>query len=1336
MMKRYFLSILIQISIMGVIGGEGKNSGEPRYRGRFAPDADYVLSGQLHRDLPKLPPVPFRLDASGFAQERLSKVPPPGVHPRVVLSPEDLDHIRKVYQMGEKAPVVFRITIKDMRYKARHAKPYRADYTGAPWGGINPVTCRLILAHLDNDEQAGREAVKLVMEHARFLEPMIDIINTHPGARAWKDHFYYFSRTGLRVGGIPYVEAYQQGGRRRIEELARKGVEFIVYDNQYAYTSLGMEYDYGYRFMTEEERAYVRRIIAKSTAGKYTTGMELPGHMFINNHMSMGAEFLTLVLSIEGEEGYDPRILKAYTPRLIDKMTYDISPGGVLFENVKGFIPIYPIWAAARRSQQNLLRHTHLLAMMRAKVQNTQNLYSRFIARGRPRPGWRLPKVGEGAREERFWTVGTGSGPGGDASFFWTWLLRYFYPHDKLIDYAYQVTMTTQNYDCFDGNLKGKEREGRNYGGKIHYNMRSMSDLMLLTSSRDQGVLIQNPAKLPPAVTSLPLAWQDLYRGLGVARSSWDKDAVFIHYECRSDTYHGGHETPEYGDFTLSSHGILWSPYTGAYMDCYFRNMVLIDGLAGIYPHAAAKMVAVKNNDAGATFISDATFGYNWGMCGGIWELDHPCLDTPFLSFNKYSGYSASRLTEISPHPVMRQFYEGFAGLDWGPWHGENRGPVRLKQWNQVDHVFRTLHLARGKHPYILICDDVRKDDQVHQYDWCLNLTGEAVLVNADSRTRNRHLAKDTRDAIGTDLLLTIGDVSQKRELRPVFGSAVTHIVPKPKPGDPMLLVRVLWRNTNFPYPLPSFEEAWKFKRIKIPALAVEPEFRVLIYPHRYGDPLPLTRWNEDRTELVVRLGDQIDVYTFGKTKHGRTVFVRERNNKVVCASEEVPAPPRLRLAREWTRDGNFPNRPRQVLFHDQTVVEFDAAPVGYTIHYTLDGSMPTKDSPVYTKPIVLNRSAVVTARTRAHYWPFDKRSMSEPLVVHFVRQQPLRAVSLPAGHVKGLACRVYEERQWLYNEKGIFTGKKVMLPELDECQPIARFLVHGFEVPQVSPRAPVKEARAAFYRYQGFLTVPATGTYGFRVDSCGPVRLTIGDRRVLNVVLPYGLSQKKRCGETVLAAGSHPFELIVCDPVFWKGDLEAPYRIKVEIMRPEGERYERLPEEWLAVLPGELKPQPQPLPLVIAPIAAEKLPVLKQGLACYAYDHVDRVPQDFRIPFTGLEPNLLEVSLDEKPYQIKHVRLPEPNPYLGRLVLYRGYLKIELPGDYIFELDPQGANRLQIGGQVVAANRLVNCTRPVTVRLGHGYYPVTLTIAKGEGTVRLRRSGTQEAIPIPMGAW
>lgn len=47
-----------------------------KHRGKFTPHAQHVLSGQLARDLPPLPEVPFRLMGAedGFRAERISEV--------------------------------------------------------------------------------------------------------------------------------------------------------------------------------------------------------------------------------------------------------------------------------------------------------------------------------------------------------------------------------------------------------------------------------------------------------------------------------------------------------------------------------------------------------------------------------------------------------------------------------------------------------------------------------------------------------------------------------------------------------------------------------------------------------------------------------------------------------------------------------------------------------------------------------------------------------------------------------------------------------------------------------------------------------------------------------------------------------------------------------------------------------------------------------------------------------------------------------------------------------------------------------------------------------------
>ncbi|MCP4644358.1 MAG: hypothetical protein GY851_28200, partial [bacterium] len=200
-------------------------------------------------------------------------------------------------------------------------------------------------------------------------------------------------------------------------------------------------------------------------------------------------------------------------------------------------------------------------------------------------------------------------------------------------------------------------------------------------------------------------------------------------------------------------HGVLWSPYSGPYMDCYFRNMVLIDGRAGVYQPVAGRMVGVYDSPAATTFVSDATDAYNWRKIEKLFELDHAMLGSAsiFAEWEKDNPFKLDRNTEMPFHPHMREFYEGFAHLDWGPWHGETRGPERYQWWNTVRRVYRTMHVARGKAPYVLIVDDVQEDDKPHQYDWCFNLTGDAVLYKANSKAKNRHLTILTGDAIGTD---------------------------------------------------------------------------------------------------------------------------------------------------------------------------------------------------------------------------------------------------------------------------------------------------------------------------------------------------------------------------------------------------------------------------------------------------------------------------------------------------------------------------------------------------------------------------------------------------------
>ncbi|MGN6507138.1 MAG: hypothetical protein ACTHM6_16405, partial [Tepidisphaeraceae bacterium] len=55
--------------------------------------ADDVLNGKY--PFPPSPAVEWHADETYFAKDRMSAVPPPGVHPRVLISPSDLPGLRK-----------------------------------------------------------------------------------------------------------------------------------------------------------------------------------------------------------------------------------------------------------------------------------------------------------------------------------------------------------------------------------------------------------------------------------------------------------------------------------------------------------------------------------------------------------------------------------------------------------------------------------------------------------------------------------------------------------------------------------------------------------------------------------------------------------------------------------------------------------------------------------------------------------------------------------------------------------------------------------------------------------------------------------------------------------------------------------------------------------------------------------------------------------------------------------------------------------------------------------------------------------------------------------------
>lgn len=182
-------------------------------------------------------------------------------------------------------------------------------------------------------------------------------------------------------------------------------------------------------------------------------------------------------------------------------------------------------------------------------------------------------------------------------------------------------------------------------------------------------------------------------------------------------------------------------------------------------------------------------------------------------------------------------------------------------------------------------------------------------------------------------------------------------------------------------------------------------------------------------------------------------------------------------------------------------------------IHYTLDGSVPTADSPRYERPFVVDRSVDLAARAfhagepgvvvaRKRLRGYTPETLREPIHT-FVPPAPGWRVHVHAGEIAGL-----DELR----DRRADSERVVPLVDL------------GARVPD----------RAGALVFEGLVDVREAGLYTFFLVSDGPGRLTLGEEVVA--------SHERRSGTIGLKPGWHPVRLEVLHGAA-AGELELAWR-------------------------------------------------------------------------------------------------------------------------------------------------------------------------------------------------
>jgi len=649
------------------------------------------------------------------------------------------------------------------------------------------------------------------------------------------------------------------------------GREEMVKEELYSNGALAKLYDFNATSMSIADRKIIVDLFASQTFGKYSVGMELPHHWRRWNHIPASSEYGLSILAIENENGYDKRIYDCAAEVAEDYLTYTFSSEGMSTEGILyTFGPMVSqlqfMAAIAKRGGKNLFGNPHFRAIT----------------------DWLIYSLA--SNPDCLWNSHGDTGSTVDVPWTMMMIMKYFFPDDGKIDYL--------------------------FANSLYKPITKIPDVSAFVFCNDPSKTAAEYRGVPPV--KMPLTFFSASRGSFIARNEWNTNGLMFMLDGRQDMLYPSHDHSDRGNFWLAANGRIWVMDGFRSTESKYHSVITIDGRGQGYfatpaewdnfidkPEASFGLINYKYSFDWSwlkTPVSDAMLGKplapQWK--GGVYEI----------SANNLKKYYPGKWPQRDPLKKVAAYFSGSIATNPLIWT-EDTWPMRLENY-PVEYAFRTAGLIKGKHNYVLIIDDLKKDNTERLYEWAMpvQLDVEVVsikqLVEVKQQTKALAIGFNTFSNNRTqgEYDIILGDKRMKRNMAEVdnnTGGIYNVGRFTPQKGDPQLLVRVLERTPAAipklePNPrLETFEnikteDLHQFylrsmdiaKRLVIPSRSTNPNFKVLLFPYLHGEELPKTLWNENRTKLTVKWSDQEDEFTFSKAGDGHTETMFLRNGKFI----------------------------------------------------------------------------------------------------------------------------------------------------------------------------------------------------------------------------------------------------------------------------------------------------------------------------------------------------------------------------------------------------------------------------------------------------------------------
>ncbi len=1038
-----------------------------------------------------------------------------------------------------------------------------------------------------------------------------------------------------------------------------------------------LNYDYLHDWMTSDEQELARAVIAKIVKNRISNFLMVPDHFMINNHEGFGMEYIRLMLLIEGQKGFDQKLFDLAVHKSDAMLSWYLDKEGMCYESIKGWLNVSAFVAVGLRHPE-ILKHSHLMAKMKF-----------FQAAIRWEDGeWHI-------RDEMR-----------ASAFHVIWMMHYYHPTNEGIDFLYQSTFSTHPF-LTDATVKWPNPVG------------ICNELLLLYA--DDGMVNKEGKTIDWTLQSninklnLPTTWHDGSRGYVDVRNSWKKEDLHVGFVCKQDFFYGGHEGSENNRLTLWKDGVNWIQDNNmlATKATFLQNMLTVDGKGQHWPPVAGNWLGIQESKEGVVAAADGKMGYSFSKSMQIHPLAFPSSKIPYYSPFMEGNYDLSRDIQIAFQPSTIKWNDGFAHTDYGPWSGETRLVEGYKPFNTMKQAYRTVQVAKGNYPYVLVIDDAQKDNQIHNFDWNISVPIDTELVEAIT-PEIVFQSTDPSSLRMDDIILTKGGILRDSKTGKI----------QLKKGDPLCLIRVLWRNTEYGFPVPKLEKFQGYSLVNVPARSVSPEYRILVYPYQYGDPLPVTTWNKDRTELEIKIKDQKDIYNFDTTDGGRTVLSMKRNNNLALSSNSKPPRPEILVRNERFNQNDFrytrkENKTPTYLVDDSLQVQFIHSVAPAQIRFTLDGSEPKETSTLYTKPILITKNTVLKAITYNAEWNAGDTKSSDILQANFIVNKAATGMpQAPSTSKNGLTVKVYEINTKLYNNKGFFEASKIMMPNVSEYSPTYQGFTDQFVLPLITPKQPLEQQSKGFYQFTGWFFAKENGVFTFDVNSCGPVLLDVSEHSVIEEIGVFHQQQDHRKGEVVLNKGWHPIRLIICDPLFWnsnsldKMDFEVSYQVNGGTSQIVNSS--ELKGIDTTTHPSEDKSTWQE--------ALTNLPSLETGLDMQVFDRTGK----------RREPDFLDIDTC-LPIYSERVNTMETTSSRNTIRVYNGYFFAPSTGSYQFQLPSRTGTNSVLGSLQASCQNQLRIDETIILQKGiygrnlsgdallkEGWHSISLRFGTGQASCKV----------------